>query len=342
MDPQSESNYRGTGCGKAARPGLKGSGEATNRSTWKKGILMIIPVLVGGLLLQTSCNRNDNEDELKAKERRLLEQYLLSEGITQDPTASGLYYIPIEEGTGDSPVENDWVEFEYIGELIDGTVFTTSYDSVAKLHSNYDENYLYRLARTAVNNDIIDGLQEGFKLMKTGGKAKLIIPSDQAYAGSSSPAIPAYSTLIFTLELLTKFSDPATHERELIQQFLADSGFVADSTATGLYYIEQVEGTGEYITTGDIVDVWYTGFFLDGGVFDSNIDGSVFSVSIPSTQVILGWDEGLRLMRKGSKGILIIPYELAYGELGRVDQYGRTAIPRFMTLVFEIEIDDVT
>ncbi|HEC44036.1 MAG TPA: hypothetical protein ENI20_14535 [Bacteroides sp.] len=35
MNPQSESNYRGTGCGKAARPDLKGSGEATNRSTWK-------------------------------------------------------------------------------------------------------------------------------------------------------------------------------------------------------------------------------------------------------------------------------------------------------------------
>jgi len=51
MDPQSESNYRGTGCGKAARPGLKGSGEATNRSTWKnnssshKGLIFYIAVL---------------------------------------------------------------------------------------------------------------------------------------------------------------------------------------------------------------------------------------------------------------------------------------------------------
>jgi len=33
MSEMSESNYRGTGCGKAARPGLWGSGEATNRST---------------------------------------------------------------------------------------------------------------------------------------------------------------------------------------------------------------------------------------------------------------------------------------------------------------------
>jgi len=47
MDPQSESNYRGTGCGKAARPGLKGSGEATNRSTWKKQtVFWILAVII--------------------------------------------------------------------------------------------------------------------------------------------------------------------------------------------------------------------------------------------------------------------------------------------------------
>jgi len=51
MDPQSESNYRGTGCGKAARPGLKGSGEATNRSTWKRRNFIKVGAL-GGISLQ--------------------------------------------------------------------------------------------------------------------------------------------------------------------------------------------------------------------------------------------------------------------------------------------------
>jgi len=46
MDQQSETNYRGTGCGKAARPGLKGSGEATNRSTWKQQ-LRILQIVQG-------------------------------------------------------------------------------------------------------------------------------------------------------------------------------------------------------------------------------------------------------------------------------------------------------
>ena len=46
-------------------------------------------------------------------------------------------------------------------------------------------------------------------------------------------------------------------------------------------------------------------------------------------------------MREGSKGILIVPYYLGYGELGLYDEYQRTIIPPYMTLVFEIEIDDV-
>ncbi len=46
MNPQSESNYRGTGCGKAARPDLKGSGEATNRSTWKTTSKAVLTILI--------------------------------------------------------------------------------------------------------------------------------------------------------------------------------------------------------------------------------------------------------------------------------------------------------
>jgi len=55
MDPQSESNYRGTGCGKAARPGLKGSGEATNRSTWKSISLLLLLSLI---LALNSCGQD--------------------------------------------------------------------------------------------------------------------------------------------------------------------------------------------------------------------------------------------------------------------------------------------
>ena len=306
----------------------------------RKGILLT-PVLVAGLMMLTSCPGNNTNEELRAQEQKLLEEYLENNGITQVPTPSGLYYIPIVEGTGEMPAEDDWVEIEYVGELVDGSLFATSYDSVATLHNLFDEDYLYGPARTRVTSSMLSGLFEGLQYMRAQGRSRLIIPSELAYGSGSTALIPQFSTLIFTIDLLTVFSDPAEHERELIQQFLADSNFTADSTASGLYYIEQVEGTGDLIKDGDHLDVWYTGFFLDGRVFDSNINGSKFPMIVGLTSVVDGWDEGLALMREGSKGILIVPYYLGYGEQGLWDQYGRTPIPPYMTLVFDIAIDDV-
>ncbi len=66
MDPQSESNYRGTGCGKAASPGLKGSGEATNRSTWKRKWLSGLPT---ALLLITMHLAGCIQKETKTVDR---------------------------------------------------------------------------------------------------------------------------------------------------------------------------------------------------------------------------------------------------------------------------------
>ena len=68
MNPQSKSNYRGTGCGKTASPGLKGSGEVTNRSTWEKFVFFTLLVT---LLTQVTYSQKKiwNETEAQKTER---------------------------------------------------------------------------------------------------------------------------------------------------------------------------------------------------------------------------------------------------------------------------------
>ena len=304
----------------------------------KKSVVFKVTILslVSALLL-TACKKDDSQ-ELMDQEMRLLEQYLAQNNITVDPTESGLYYIPITEGTGMSPTIDTWVEIYYIGELLDGTVFTTSNKETAELNNIYDEGFLYGPSRIQLGNLSMEGLNEGIQYMKTGGKAKFIIPSSLALGGLSSVVIPAYSTLIYTIELLEAFDDPGQHEQEKTWAYLKAGSFEnVDSTESGLYYIQDTAGIGELFIDGDDVIVTYTGKFLDGRVFDSNVGEDEYSFTVPGNYIIEGWMEGIKLMRDEEKGTLIIPYDLGYGPDGRYDNFGRTVIPPYMTLVYYME-----
>ncbi len=134
---------------------------------YKIGILGIMLAL-----MLTACNKDDSE-ELKAQEMRMLEQYLIDNNITQEPTASGLYYIPIEEGTGISPEIGTFIEILYTGELLDGTVFTSSIKTTAESYDIYDENFLYGPTKLQLGYIGVVGLNEAIGLMKVGGESKI-------------------------------------------------------------------------------------------------------------------------------------------------------------------------
>lgn len=109
----------------------------------------------------------------------------------------------------------------------------------------------------------------------------------------------------------------------------------AKKTASGLYYVIDVEGTGPMAQPGQTVVAHYTGtLFDDGKKFDSSVDrGQPFEFPIGQHRVIAGWDEGFALLKVGSKGKLIIPSSLAYGARG-----AGGAIPPNADLVFEVEM----
>jgi FKBP-type peptidyl-prolyl cis-trans isomerase FklB len=103
-------------------------------------------------------------------------------------TSSGLQYKVLKEGTGISPTAVDKVKVHYHGTLIDGTVFDSSVDR--------GEPITFEL------NKVIPGWTEGLQLMKIGSKYRFFIPQELGYGARGSGKIPAYSTLIFDVELL--------------------------------------------------------------------------------------------------------------------------------------------
>ena len=106
-------------------------------------------------------------------------------------TASGLKYVDEIVGTGETPKIGQAVTVNYIGTLENGTKFDSSLDK--------GQPFTFRLGR----DPMIKGWDEGISTMKVGGKRRLIIPSKLGYGAQARPNIPANSTLLFDIELLS-------------------------------------------------------------------------------------------------------------------------------------------
>ncbi len=103
------------------------------------------------------------------------------------------------------------------------------------------------------------------------------------------------------------------------------------STASGLQYVIEKEGTGKSPKATDTVTAHYKGTLTDGKVFDSSYDRGQ-PAEFPLANVIKGWTEGLQLMKVGGKAKFFIPPELGYGPAAR------QGIPANSALVFEVEL----
>src|SRR5215475_14235216 len=107
------------------------------------------------------------------------------------------------------------------------------------------------------------------------------------------------------------------------------------TTASGLQYKVEKEGTGAQPKATDMVTVNYRGTLIDGTEFDSSYKRGQ-PATFPVNGVIKGWTEALQLMKKGAKYQLCIPSNLAYGERAMGQDIGPNA-----TLIFEVELMEV-
>lgn len=106
-------------------------------------------------------------------------------------TPSGLKYVDLAVGQGDTAKKGDLVVVHYTGWLTDGKKFDSSVDR--------RDPFSFNLGAGRV----IKGWDEGVQGMKVGGKRKLTIPPDLGYgARGAGGVIPPNATLVFDVELL--------------------------------------------------------------------------------------------------------------------------------------------
>ena len=96
-------------------------------------------------------------------------------------------------------------------------------------------------------------------------------------------------------------------------------GFDVDTTESGLFYVIHKEGTGPLPQAGDTCSLIYTGYFLNGVIFDSSgfyYPDSVWHFNHLEQSLIPGFNDGIGLLNKGAEADIIVPSSLAYGPNG--------------------------
>lgn len=112
---------------------------------------------------------------------------------------------------------------------------------------------------------------------------------------------------------------------------------VIDTTSTGLSYIVEKVGAGENVKTGNVVTVKYIGFFMNGTIFDASAYHGVgtMTYSHKVDELIMGWEEGIEVLKKGGRAAFLIPSAKGYGSTGN------SSIPPYTPLIFIIEVVDI-
>ena len=133
------------------------------------------------------------KQRLLLEESQLIDEYIKDNGITVEPTESGLYIIPVEKGEGNMAKSGDKVSVHYTLNNLKGELVESSYD--------YGEPMSFIIGQ----GEMIPAIEEALLKMAPGAKVKLLSPSSQAFGEVEidETLLPPYSPLLIELELVS-------------------------------------------------------------------------------------------------------------------------------------------
>lgn len=124
----------------------------------------------------------------------------------------------------------------------------------------------------------------------------------------------------------------AQKDQNLIIEYLTDNKITALKTESGLYFKVFRFGNGDFYQWTHQFSARYTGYFLDGKIFDQNLDHDVPLVKRVG-EMIQGWNEGVALCSRRTKVTFFIPSHLGYGKTGV-----KGIVPPNSVLIFDVEL----
>jgi FKBP-type peptidyl-prolyl cis-trans isomerase len=268
------------------------------------------------------------------------ENFKIPEGAIVLP--SGIIYKNIIAGTGTyKPLVDDNILMHIRAYVSDSMLFDS-------YRLNNDEPVPAKLIQPQFNGDIM----AVFPLMVEGDSSVIFVHQDSLYRNGMRPPFAKPGDMVkyqikmigvkskadYDKEQKEAMEKAITADEEKIKAYIEEKKLLnVRKTASGLYYQITKLGTGPNPTKGSQTTMNYTGYLLDGTVFDSNVDPKFshvepFKFPLGKGAVIKGWDEGVALLSKGAKARLLIPSPLAYGP------QARPGLPANSVLIFDVEL----
>ncbi len=285
---------------------------------------------------------------------------------TEQTTESGLIYTYITEGSGDEAKNGEF--------LVMNLELRNDKDSVLFSSADIGFPQIFPVSDSLPPNNKVE---EAFLLGKrVGDSLHVKLTAMDAYGPQNIPQGVSPEEMLTVILGVTNVEDEtgiqalqqefmAKSQRKaeemaaaqtetdiaIIDKYLADNNITAQVANNGLRYIITEPGSGPLPEAGDQVKVHYVGKLLDGRVFDTSIESVAkeagkyseqreyepYQFTVGQGMVIRGWDEGLMMFPKGSKGTIYIPSPLAYGPQARSAEITENSI-----LMFDVEMVDIT
>ena len=222
----------------------------------------------------------------------------------------------------------------YKGDIIEAILLMTAGDSIVCLT---DADALFKNSKTKLPDFIKAGDKVQYFIKLVSIKPKEQVQKEQQEAFMKQMNEQQAKQKVAEAKQMLK-------DDKMLKSYFTKNNIAAVKTASGLYYILKEEGRGEKALPGDSVAMIYTGKLIDGTKFDSNEDTAFHGISplqfvLGRGAVIKGWDEGIALLKTGSKASFYIPSVLAYGQQSRPGSNANPkGIPANSILIFDVQL----
>jgi FKBP-type peptidyl-prolyl cis-trans isomerase len=266
-------------------------------------------------------------------------------GYTQSD--SGLYYKLQAIGDGGKrPGIGDYLQLRITYKTSSDSVFLDSYSS------NETGTVILPFNHSSFKGSFEDGLE----IMNEGDSVSFIVDANNLFTHFFKTKLPYFLERDNIVKMDVKLvrildaeeykkkvqeyeamvADRDIEEQRKLQTYLDTNQTHFSFFSSGMYYLPLAQGAGEGPVKGDLVQVNYKGYFLDGRPFESTYDrGQPLEFKLGEQgQVLKGIELAISLLNKGGKAKFIIPSRLAFGEEGS----STGIVPPFSTVIYEIEL----